>query len=61
MDNKTRIKIEDYKNYLENSKIMLKPRKELEIKRTKYSPKVLIRLQIDNKIMIIKYYKHLME
>ena len=47
MDNKTRIKIEDYKNYLENSKIMLKPRKGLEIKRTKYSPKILIRLQIE--------------
>ena len=47
MDNKTRIKIEDYKNYLENSKIMLKPRKRLEKKRTKYSPKILIRLQIE--------------
>ena len=61
MDNKTKIKIEDYKNYLENSKIMLKPRKGLEIKRTKYSPKILIRLQIEWVVMIIKYYKHLME
>ena len=42
-----KIKIEDYKNYLETSKIVLKPRKGLEIKRTKYAPKILIRLQIE--------------
>ena len=47
MDNKTKIKIEDYKNYLETSKIVLKPRKGLEIKRTKYALKILIRLQIE--------------
>ena len=29
MLNKTRIKIEDYKNYLENSKIMLQPKKRI--------------------------------
>ena len=61
MDNKTKIKIEDYKNYLETSKIVLKPRKGLEIKRTKYAPKILIRLQIEWVVMIIKYCKHLME
>ena len=43
MHNKKRIKIEDYKNYLENGKIMLKPKKGLQIKPTNHSPKILIR------------------